>query len=212
MPTVPTYECGGREAHRHEHPAATRPTTRALSLAWALTAALTLTACSQSSSGTPTPTQGTTAETTTTSAKTSTSNTASATPITDIDPCTLLNPDERAQLGNLGEGERKDLLGALGCDWGAGASHHVTIDLNDKLGIQDLRDPGGTSVDLTVNGRKARKIPGNKQAGTTGMCEFGLEIGPSARALIIVVSSDTEQSCQIADQAAQIFEPKLPKS
>jgi len=208
-----TCECGGWEAHRHEHPAAARPITRTLSLAGALATTLALTACSQSSSGTPTP-QDTTEATTTTSAKANTSNTASASPIADIDPCTLLTPDERTQLGGLGEGERKDLLGAPGCSWLASGKHRIGIDLNDKLGINDLKDPGGTSIDLTVNGRKARKIPGNKQAGTTGMCEFGLEIGPSSRALIIVttVTGPTEEACQIADQAAQVFEPKLPKS
>ena len=212
MTTLPTYECGGRKAHHHESPAATQPTTRTLSLAGALTAALVLTACSQNSSGTPTP-QNTGAEATT-SAKASTSNTASATPITDIDPCTLLNPTERTQLGGLGEGERRDLGGGIGCSWLASGKHRIGINLNDKLGIQDLKDPGGTSIELTVNGRKARKIPGSTQAGTNRMCEFGLEIGPSSRALIIVtmVSGTTEEACQIADQAAQVFEPKLPKS
>jgi len=38
------------------------------------------------------------------------------------------------------------------CDWSAGSSHGMAVELNDKLGIQDLKDPGGTSVDLTVNG------------------------------------------------------------
>ena len=181
-----------------------------MSLAGALAAALALTACSQSNSGTPTPAQGAT-ETTTTS--TTTSSTASASPITDIDPCDLLTPDERSQLGGLDEGKRED-LGGIGCTWGASGSHRTSVTLSDKLGIQDLQDPGGTSVEITVNGRKARKIPGNKQAGTTGMCELGLEIGPHARALIIsgTVSGTTEEACQIADQTAQLIEPKLPKS
>ena len=185
--------------------------TRVVSLAGALATALALTACSQSSNGTPTP-QDTTEATTSTTTKTGASSTASASPIADIDPCDLLTPDERAQLGGLGEGERKDLAGGIGCSWGASGSHRIGINLNDNLGIQDLKDPGGTGIDLTVNGRKARKIPGNDTAGTTDMCEFGLEIGPKTRALIVVVSTETEKSCQLADQAAQIFEPKLPKS
>ena len=206
-------ECGGREAHYYEHPAATQPTTRALSMAGVLATTLALTACAQSSNGTPTPAQGTTA-TNTASAETSASNTASDSPIADIDPCSLLTSTERMQIGGLTEGERQDLAGGVGCSWLASGSHSIILDLNGKLGLQSLDDSTGTSVDLTVNGRKARKIPGSTQAGTNRMCEFGLEIGPSSRALIIVtmVSGTTEEACQIADQTAQAIEPKLPKS
>ena len=186
-------------------------TNRVVSLTGAIAAALVLVACSQSSSGTPTP-QDTTAETTT-STKTSTSNAASTVPIADIDPCTLLTPTERTQLGNLGEGERKD-LGGIGCAWSAGPSHRVAIVLSDKLGLDEVAKPGEEVIDYAVNDRRAKKIPGNKQAGTTGMCDIGLEIGPSARALIVVTMGygTTEEACQIADQAAQVFEPKLPRS
>ena len=185
-------------------------TTRVMSLAGVLAAALALTACSQSSSGTPTP-QDTTAETTT-SAKASPSNTASTSPIADINPRDLLTPTERTQLGGLGEGERKD-VGGIGCSWGASGSHRTAIILNDKLSIQDLNDPAGTSVDITVNGRKARKIPGSEQTANDNQCDLGLEIDPHSRALIIVtlVRGTAEEACQIADQAAQIIEPKLSR-
>ena len=148
MTTVPPRECGGREAH-HEQPAATQPTTHALLLAGTLATTLALTACSQNSSGTPTPAEGTT-ETTTTS--TTTSSTASTSPIADIDPCALLTPTERTQLGGLGEPKMGPSSSGKSCDWSAGSSHGMAVELNDKLGIQDLKDPGGTSVDLTVNG------------------------------------------------------------
>ena len=148
MTTVPPRECGGREAH-HEQPAATQPTTHALLLAGTLATMLALTACSQNSSGTPTPAEGTT-ETTTTS--TTTSSTASTSPIADIDPCALLTPTERTQLGGLGEPKMGPSSSGKSCDWSAGSSHGMAVELNDKLGIQDLKDPGGTSVDLTVNG------------------------------------------------------------
>ena len=186
-------------------------TTRALSLAGALATALALTACSQSSNGTPTP-QDTT-ETTTTSAEASASSTTSASPIADIDPCDLLTPAERTQLGSLGEGERKD-LGGIGCSWGASGSHRVAIVLSDELSVDELPQPGEQVIDFTVNGRRGIKIPGSKQTGNSNMCDLGLEIGPRARALIVVtmVTGTAEEACQIGDQAAQVFEPKLPKS
>ena len=188
-------------------------TPRAMSLAGVLAVALALTACSQSSSGTPTP-QNTTAETTTTSAKASTSNTASTSPIADIDPCTLLSSTERAQLGNLGEGERNDLGGGIGCGWAASGSHRATVVLNDKLSLDDFAKPGDQVIDFTVNGRQAKKIPGNEKAATDNMCEIGLEIGPHARAHIVVNMADgtAEEACQLAEQVAQAVEPKLPKS
>ena len=211
MTTVPTCECGGREAHYYEHPAATQPTTRTLLMAGALATVLALTACSQSNSGTPTPAQGAT-ETTTTS--TTTSSTASASPITDIDPCTLLSSTERAQLGNLGEGERNDLGGGIGCGWAASGSHRATVVLNDKLSLDDFAKPGDQVIDFTVNGRQAKKIPGNEKAATDNMCEIGLEIGPHARAHIVVNMADgtAEEACQLAEQVAQAVEPKLPRS
>jgi len=86
--------------------------------------------------------------------------------------------------------------------------------LDDKFGLDVLAEPGEEVVDFTINGRQAKKIPGNEQAGTNGMCDVGLDTGPNSRVLIVVtmISGTTEQACQFADQTAQLIEPKLPKS
>ncbi|AIG73188.1 DUF3558 domain-containing protein [Amycolatopsis japonica] len=171
-------------------------------------AAFVLAACSTEKPGTPSaapssPSQG--GESTAPTTATGGADPAS------IDPCSLLGVTDLASYGTFKAPVPQNDAGARGCEFTkeaetAADAVSLGVDIRDKQGIDSVSDGGNGKTTGNVNGRKAVLVP-KPPSG----CLMALEIGASARADIVVVASDPEKSCGMAEKIADIVEPKLPK-
>ncbi|RSM66133.1 DUF3558 family protein [Amycolatopsis sp. WAC 01376] len=171
-------------------------------------AAFVLVACSTEKPGIPSAAPSSPAQGGESTAPTAT--TGGADPAS-IDPCSLLGVADLASYGTFKAPVPKDAGGARGCDFtkeAETAADAVTlgVDIRDKQGVDSVVDGGNGKTTGNVNGRKAVLVP-KPPSG----CLMALEIGASARADVVVVASDPEKSCGMAEKIADIVEPKLPK-
>lgn len=169
-------------------------------------------ACTSDEGGTalatraPTATGGSSATTPTTSGSVSPGS-----PTADLDPCALLSKEELAELATFNDDPQAATQGgARVCSWRTmkGSSvMSVALGMQDNQGISDVQD-GGLGVDtVEVNGRQLARIPMK-----SGGCIVAIGVGDSSRVDVRANSGfDTQQSCELADKAAAIVEPKLPE-
>ncbi|MFK0246738.1 DUF3558 family protein [Amycolatopsis azurea] len=170
-------------------------------------AALVLVACSTEKPGTPSAVPSSPAPGGSSTAPTTSGGADPA----SIDPCALLGVADLASYGTFKAPVPQDDAGARGCEFtkeAATAADAVTlgVDIRDKQGVDSVADSGNGKTTGKVNGRKAVLVP-KPPSG----CLMALELGASARADIVVVASDPEKACGMAEKIADIVEPKLPK-
>ncbi|HET6289702.1 MAG TPA: DUF3558 domain-containing protein [Amycolatopsis sp.] len=128
-----------------------------------------------------------------------------------IDPCSLLGAADLASYGTFEPPVPSNGGGARGCEFtkdSETAADAVTlgVDVRDKQGVDSVVDGGNGKTTGNVNGRKAVLVP-KPPSG----CLMALETGASARVDVVVVSTDPQKSCGMAEKIADIVEPKLPK-
>ncbi|MFE5507248.1 DUF3558 domain-containing protein [Amycolatopsis japonica] len=171
-------------------------------------AAFVLAACSTEKPGTPSaapssPAQG--GESTAPTTATGGADPAS------IDPCSLVGAADLASFGTFEPPVPENVGGARVCEFTkdsqtAADSVTLSVGVRDKQGVDGVVDGGNGKTTGNVNGRKAVLVP-----KPPASCLMALEISASARADLVVVSTDPEKSCGMAEKIADIVEPKLPK-
>ena len=128
-----------------------------------------------------------------------------------LDPCTLLDPQDRSTAGLNVLGVPKEINGARACDWTVPATFGVTITVDEKNGLRDLEVARKTATKTKVGDREALKVADKKAAD--GTCAVLLGMGEKASVQIDVSNTnftDTTLACERAVTVAGLAEPKLP--
>ncbi|WP_162292987.1 DUF3558 family protein [Actinophytocola xinjiangensis] len=146
------------------------------------------------------PTEGGDSETTE-PPETSESGTGSA---DSLEPCELFSSDDLAALSLTG-GQEEELAGARVCLWQATDNHTVSAGVWANLGIDDVQSKTPPEP-KTVGSR-----PATQYTGELGVCVVALELTETSRVDVTAAAQgDLNKACSIANQAAELVEPKLP--
>lgn len=172
-------------------------------------AALVLTACSSEKPGSAGPAPSSPPAQT---GGSSSAPTTSGGDTASIDPCSLISSADLTAYGTFKPPVTANEGGARSCQFAreaATASDSLTlsVDIRDTQSVDNVNDGGSGKTAGNVNGRKAVLVP-KPPSG----CLMALELTASARADILVDSSDPEKACDVAEKIADLVEPKLPKS
>lgn len=122
---------------------------------------------------------------------------------TNLQPCELLSGDDQTQLQVEGgtEVEGSD----PSCEWKKSGSYTVAVDLVNELGLDDVQSSSPTKS-MTIGSHDAVQFTG----AATG-CGVALGVTETSRVDVLsAASSDQAKACDIAKQAAELVEPKLP--
>ncbi|VVJ20994.1 Uncharacterised protein [Amycolatopsis camponoti] len=128
-----------------------------------------------------------------------------------IDPCTLLDPQDRSTAGVSVLGKPKEIAGARACDWTVPGTFGVTVTLSETDGLADLEVAKKTATKTKVGTHPALQVADKKAAD--GTCAVLLGVGDAASVQIDVSNtgfSDTPLACRRAGTVAGLVEPKLP--
>jgi hypothetical protein len=180
-----------------------------------LTLAAALIACADSTAGTAVPGNGGTEPTAGQSTRpgrptTSTKPGSADSPLANVDPCTLLTSQGKAQLGISG-GEKNNVGSARGCKWrlrGPTDTYIFTVDINDRLGIKDIPQNIQLKELPDIGTHKAVQ---DVNPASPGTCGVSLGVTESSRVRTqLVAGTDTTKACDLALQTAKLVEPQLP--
>ncbi|WP_198010166.1 DUF3558 family protein [Saccharomonospora halophila] len=171
-------------------------------------AAVLLAACSNAESGSPV----------STSAALDTSSTSSdrgEVALGAIDPCSLLEPAELSRVGDFEqgvEGLRRD--GSRECHWtGVRQTAHqgdvpgIYLVVRGDSGLDEFGDIG-SGVRTGTTEATGRRI---KQTRNEDGCIVGLAVGVGGRVDAIATQAGPERSCDMANELAEIVDPKIPE-
>ncbi|MEU3274035.1 DUF3558 family protein [Saccharomonospora sp. NPDC006951] len=131
----------------------------------------------------------------------------------DLEPCTLLTAPEITEFGSFEEQPREDSgLGARSCSYlparGNGSTESrptVGVDIRDEQGVSAVNDAGDGIRQGTVGDREAARTSG------PGGCIIAMAVGGASRVDVAVTGIDAGDACDIANEVADIVEPKLPE-
>lgn len=116
----------------------------------------------------------------------------------------MLSTDDQSAL-SLSGGQEEDIAGARVCTWQASGSHTVSTGVWDNLGIGDVQSK--TEPESKTVGSR----PATQYTGDLGVCVVALELTESSRVDVTgAAHGDMTKACAVANQAAELVEPKLP--
>jgi Protein of unknown function (DUF3558) len=169
---------------------------------------LVIQACTNVSQGTPSAASSTSTPSVSTSAPTTSPTGAAASPLDNVDPCTLLTTDELAQLGFPPAHRNAPLIaGRVSCS-SATPQASIGVYVDVKRGLADLNTNGASRVeDRTVGDRQGRLVekPG-------GYCDVDLAVAAKASVTVSMAAFKNQaQACTVAESAAALVEPRLPR-
>ena len=122
----------------------------------------------------------------------------------DLKPCDLLTSAEQAQF-NLGAGAEDELGPARACLWQASGQHSISVGVIDDLGLDEVQSTGAKEP-TKVGAHDAVKYP-----GPLGACSFAIGVTDTSRVDVSgIAGGDMTKACDVAKQAAELVEPKLP--
>jgi hypothetical protein len=136
---------------------------------------------------------------------------AAQSPLAALKPCELLSPAGRSTAGLTSLGTEKVIGGAPACDWTEPGAFGVTITLDDRSSLPELK-VARKAASVTKIGRHDALQVADK-AAADGTCAVLLGVGESASAQVDVSNSafsDTALACRRARTVAGLIEPKLP--
>jgi hypothetical protein len=128
-----------------------------------------------------------------------------------LKPCELLSPAERSTAGLTSLGTEKVIGGAPACDWTEPGAFGVTITLDDRSSLPELKVARKATTATKVGTHNALQVA--DKAAADGTCAVLLGVGESASAQVDVSNSafsDTALACRRARTVAGLIEPKLP--
>lgn len=180
-------------------------------------AILSVAACSSEETGSPVP-PGNTAPATSsapTSAPASSDGSDDAnTPLAGTDPCSLLTDQEAAQFDDFHAPKREKVGSADTCSWESIEDHtlkddfSITTVVRTNAGVDDAVDQGMGVDKVEAKGRRWAQIP------DAGGCTLAIGVTSSSRVDVSLTKASDhtiDQACDLADEVAQLVEPKLPK-
>lgn len=137
-----------------------------------------------------------------------TTSESSGSGLTELDPCTLVSPDQLAGLGFTRPGEAQTALEAEMCTW-AGSGRSVSVALDPSNSVDELNTGSATSVEeITVGSHDGRRV---LETSGPGFCSIDIAVTESSSATVTGIDFDgTQLACDTAMQVATIVEPKLP--
>ncbi|WP_158559819.1 DUF3558 family protein [Prauserella sp. PE36] len=134
---------------------------------------------------------------------------ADGTTTSSLEPCTLLTKDDISSFATFEDPEETAMGGARGCDFypvrtDASDLPSIGVAVRDRQSVDNANDEGlGTSTG-ELNGRQVTQVP------TRGGCIIAMAVGDRSRVDVTVTGLDTQVSCDVAGQVAEIIEPRLP--
>lgn len=132
--------------------------------------------------------------------------------IESVRPCSLLTDTELARFGEFEEGNYRPYGTGRNCTWNGvreSASEKVPlVDLiiQDNAGIDVVPDLGGGLRSGRTNGTGREVV----QTSNDGGCVVSVAVGEGSRVDVVVSYPDAGQACDMANQLAEIIDPKLP--
>lgn len=137
--------------------------------------------------------------------------TPSAAPRTgSADPCALLSPAARSSAGLTTVGTQTTVGEARACDYTEPGGHGVTITIDERAGLADLRSAPRQARELRIGQREALLVADER--ADDGTCAVLLALAESSSVHVDVSSADfrgTEQACERATTVAELIEPEL---
>ncbi|UJW32818.1 DUF3558 family protein [Saccharothrix sp. AJ9571] len=128
----------------------------------------------------------------------------------DLKSCDLL---DKALEGQGYPASEADNVGSSnGCSTNKFGSA-MSLNLDDKQGVDDLAADPSKAYDGKINGRRIRQV--KEIDGSEATCLVLLEVSAKARAMVSVTlgtQGSTNQACDDAFSVAQAVEPQLPKA
>lgn len=123
-----------------------------------------------------------------------------------LKPCELLTTADLTTLGLPGEPVAEGRLGpARRCQWQASGSHGLDIAVMDYLGIDQVQSETPPEP-LTVGSHDAVKV-----TGALEVCAVAIAVTDSSRVdMVGSANGDLNMACDLANQAAERVEPRLP--
>jgi hypothetical protein len=122
----------------------------------------------------------------------------------DLQPCDMLTSDEQNQL-QLAGGTEDEVGQARTCTWSASDEYSVSVGIEDALGLDDVQSTGPKKP-MTVGSHDAIQSTGGASS-----CAVNLGVTDTSRVDVVSsASGGVERACEIAKQAADLVEPKLP--
>jgi hypothetical protein len=123
----------------------------------------------------------------------------------DLRPCELLSAEDLTALDLPASGEEDEIGPARRCQWQTSGSHTVSVGILDELGIDQVQSQGPTE-ELSVGSHEALRY-----VGVVGTCGVAIAVSDSSRVDVLgTAGGDMNQACEIANQVAELVEPKLP--
>ncbi|MFI0469363.1 DUF3558 domain-containing protein [Saccharopolyspora sp. 5N102] len=135
---------------------------------------------------------------------------ATASPISDLDPCQLLADGDVASFSPKKPAERRDVAGSPGCRWTL-SDGLIAVAIHPDRSLDQLNVEGDQVEETTLGERRAKLV---KPAKNEGKCEILVEITGSTAAGISANMDDNnnDTACQVVQQVAPLAEKNLPKS
>lgn len=171
-----------------------------------------LASCSNSESGTPEASGGPSNPASSSAAtSTPTDEGAGTTPLSGLDPCSLLSTSDAAQFGPVEEPKREQIGTADTCAWspdrsdGSIARGTVSIGTRENAGVQDVADKGMGVQRTEENGRDYARSP------NVNGCTIAIGVTDSARVDVVVSGADPGKACEMANTITELVEPKVPQ-
>lgn len=184
---------------------------RTAALPFVVAAAFTLSSCSDSDGGTPEaePAQSSAASSMSETSDSSSANSGS--PLTGVDPCSLLNTDDVAEHGAVKAPERTTVGNSPTCNWHADAPDtaaavpSTAIAIRENGGVQAMNDMGQGVEVVEEGGREYGRTPGPDG------CAIGIGVTEQSRVDVLVTGVPTGQACDIANALVEKAEPNVPR-
>jgi len=167
-----------------------------------------LVACGDQRDGTPVAAESSSPTRSPTSRPPSTTSGSAGSGLAALDPCELLTPAERAQL-QLPDGKPDNTAGNPGCDWNKGAGGGVVrVTIRERRGINQLNPGDATKIEnVTIGTHQGRRLEFPE-----GNCSFDIAItNASSVTVAALVAEKLPEACVLAQRAANLIEPKLPR-
>ncbi|KID28286.1 Protein of unknown function (DUF3558) [Prauserella sp. Am3] len=185
--------------------------TRAAYLPLVAVAVMTVAACSDGEAGTPETNGGPTSSAASpTTASPSTTDAAS--PLSGLDPCSLLSEADVNQFGPVDDPTRTqddDMTDA--CAWEPDRSEEsgeratLAVVLRENAGVQDMNDLGMGIQRTEENGRQYARVP------DPNGCGIAIGVTETARVDVLATGVDPDKGCQVANTLTELVEPKVPQ-
>ncbi|KID28287.1 Protein of unknown function (DUF3558) [Prauserella sp. Am3] len=189
-----------------------RPTRAAL-LPFVAVAVMTVAACSDSEGGTPEAegAPSSHAASSETAAPSSEDGAGMGTPLSGLDPCSLLGQADVTQFGPVDPPERKKIGTADTCSWTpdrsevSGERGTIGVGFRENAGVQDMNDKGMGVQHTTENGRDYGRSP------SPNGCTIAIGVTDTSRVDVVVSGADPDKACEMANTLVEVVEPKVPQ-